>query len=406
MPLAVFALMLAAFGIGTTEFVIMGLLPEVADDMSVTLTTAGLLISGYALGVVVGGPLFTAAATRMPRKTMLLVLLGFFIAGNALSALAPGYAALMAGRVLAAVCHGAFLGIGSVVAADTVAPERRSQAIAMVFTGLTVANVFGAPLGTWIGQAVDWRATFWAIAALGVLSLIGLVLLVPAGQDAAPTRLRDELAVFARGQVWLALATAGLSIGALFAAFSYVAPLMTDVAGFSAGMLTPLLVLFGAGLVAGNLVGGRFADRAQVPTLLIAQGALAAVLAAFSLTAQYPVAAAALLALVGGAGFATVPGFMARVIDKAEGAPVLAAAVASSAANAGIAVGSSLAGRTIDAGLGLTSPLLVGAAMAVLAFGVTAVSGVLDRRRAPVAEAADASGAADAGTAPALPREE
>lgn len=385
MPLAVFALMLAAFGIGTTEFVIMGLLPEVADDMSVGLTTAGLLISGYALGVVFGGPLFTAAATRMPRKTVLLVLLGFFIAGNAVSAAAPAYAALMAGRVLAAVCHGAFLGIASVAAADMVAPERRSRAIAMVFTGLTVANVLGAPMGTWVGQTFDWRATFWAIAALGVLSLTALVLLVPADRERAPARLRDELAVFARGQVWLALATAGLSIGALFAAFSYVAPLMTGAAGFSAGMLTPLLMLFGAGLVAGNLIGGRLADRAQVPALLAAQAALCAVLLVFAATAQYPAAAAALLVLLGGTGFATVPGFMTRVIDKADGAPALASAVASSAANAGIAAGSFLAGAAIDADLGLTSPLLVGAAMAALALAVTAASGALDRRRAPAA---------------------
>ncbi|RNL84200.1 MFS transporter [Halostreptopolyspora alba] len=388
MPLAVFALMLAAFGIGTTEFVIVGLLPEVADDMSVTLTTAGLLISGYALAVVFGGPLFTAAATRMPRRTMLLILLVLFIIGHVLAALAPTYWLLMTGRVFAAICHGAFLGIGSVVAADMVAPQRRSQAISMVFTGLTVANVFGAPMGTWIGQAIDWRTTFWVIAALGLISLLGLVLLVPAQRDHTPSRLRDELAVFARGQVWLALCTAGLSIGALFAAFSYISPLMTDVAGFSPSMLTPLLMLFGVGLVIGNLLGGRYADRAQVATLLAAQAMLVAVLLVFALTAHHPVVAAATLMLLGGSGFATVPGFMARVLDKAEGATTLASAVASSAANAGIAVGSFLAGTTIDAGFGLTSPLWVGAAMATLAFAVTFASGAIDKRHARTPEPA------------------
>ncbi|NKZ00523.1 MFS transporter [Nocardiopsis alborubida] len=380
MPLAVFALMVASFGIGTTEFVIMGLLPEVADDMSVSLTRAGLLISGYALGVVFGGPLFTAAATRMPRKRMLLILMVLFIAGNALSAVAPAYWTLMAGRILAAVCHGAFLGIGSVVAADMVAQDKRSRAISLVFTGLTVANVFGAPMGTWIGQAFDWRATFWAIAAIGVISLVGLIILIPAQPNDGSVRLRDELAVFGRGQLWLALAIAGLSIGALFAAFSYVAPLMTEVAGFGSGMLTPLLMLFGVGLVIGNLLGGRYADRAQTATLLTAQALLFVVLVLFALTAQFAVAAVVLLMLLGGTGFATVPGFMTRVIDKAEGATTLAAAVASSAANAGIAVGSYLAGTTIDAGYGYTAPLVVGAIMAAAAFGVTFASHALDRR--------------------------
>ncbi|WP_344159303.1 MFS transporter [Nocardiopsis rhodophaea] len=381
MPLAVFALMIASFGIGTTEFVIMGLLPEVAADMSVTLTTAGLLISGYALGVVFGGPLFTAAATRMPRKNMLLILMGLFIIGNMLAAVAPAYWILMTGRIFAAICHGAFLGIGSVVAAAMVDQDKRSRAISLVFTGLTVANVFGAPLGTWIGQYFDWRATFWMITVIGVVSLVGLVALVPARPNEVPARLRTELAVFTRGQVWLALATAGLSIGALFAAFSYVSPLMTEVAGFDAGMLTPLLMLFGVGLVIGNLLGGRYADRAQVPTLLTAQALLAAVLVAFTLTAHIQVAAGATLALLGGAGFASVPGFMTRVIDKAAGAPTLASAMASSAANAGIAIGSYLAGLTINAGMGFTAPLWVGALMAVAAFLVTLASGALDRSR-------------------------
>ncbi|GAA0988622.1 MFS transporter [Nocardiopsis tropica] len=383
MPLAVFALMVASFGIGTTEFVIMGLLPEVADDMSVSLTRAGLLISGYALGVVFGGPLFTAAATRMPRKRMLLILMVLFILGNALSAVASAYWILMAGRILAAICHGAFLGIGSVVAADMVDQDKRSRAISLVFTGLTVANVFGAPMGTWIGQAFDWRATFWAIAAIGVVSLIGLVALLPVQPNDGSVRLRDELAVFGRGQLWMALAIAGLSIGALFAAFSYVAPLMTEVAGFSPGMLTPLLMVFGVGLVTGNLLGGRYADRAQVATLLTAQALLFVVLVLFALTAQFAVAAVVLLMLLGGAGFATVPGFMTRVIDKAKGATTLAAAVASSAANAGIAVGSYLAGTTIDAGYGYTAPLVVGALMAAAAFGITFASNALDRRSSP-----------------------
>lgn len=380
MPLALFALMISAFGIGTTEFVVSGLLPEIADEMEVSLPTAGLLISGYALGVVVGGPIATAAGTRLPRKNMLIVLMVLFIAGNMIAAVGVSYGLLMTGRIVAAVCHGAFFGVASVVAADLVDESKRSRAISMVFTGLTVANVVGSPLGTWVGQGYGWRATFWMITVFGLVSLAGIVFLVPRQPRPEETSLRRELAEFKSLQVWLAVAIAGLSIGALFAAYSYVAPLMTEVAGYSPAALTPLLVLFGVGLVIGNLLGGRFADRAQVPTLLVTTALLAVVLVAFTFTAHFQIAAAVTLMLVGGAGFATVPGFMTRAIDKAKGAPTLASAVASSGANLGISIGAYVGGLTIGAGLGYTSPVWVGAAMAVLAFGVTAWSGALDRR--------------------------
>ncbi|WP_335987961.1 MFS transporter [Glycomyces sp. MUSA5-2] len=380
MPLALFALMISAFGIGTTEFVVSGLLPEIADEMKVGLPTAGLLISGYALGVVIGGPIATAAGTRLPRKNMLIVLMVLFIAGNMIAAVGVSYGLLMTGRIVAAVCHGAFFGVASVVAADLVDESKRSRAISMVFTGLTVANVVGSPLGTWVGQGYGWRATFWMITVFGLVSLAGIVFLVPRQPRPEETSLRRELAEFKSLQVWLAVAIAGLSIGALFAAYSYVAPLMTEVAGYSPAALTPLLVLFGVGLVIGNLLGGRFADRAQVPTLLVTTALLAVVLVAFTFTAHFQIAAAVTLMLVGGAGFATVPGFMTRAIDKAKGAPTLASAVASSGANLGISIGAYVGGLTIGAGLGYTSPVWVGAAMAVLAFGVTAWSGALDRR--------------------------
>ncbi|PRY59581.1 MFS transporter [Glycomyces artemisiae] len=380
MPLALFALMISAFGIGTTEFVVSGLLPEIADEMKVSLPTAGLLISGYALGVVVGGPIATAAGTRLPRKNMLIVLMVLFIAGNMIAAVGVSYGLLMTGRIVAAVCHGAFFGVASVVAADLVDESKRSRAISMVFTGLTVANVVGSPLGTWVGQGYGWRATFWMITVFGLVSLVGIVFLVPRQPRPEETSLRRELAEFKSLQVWLAVAIAGLSIGALFAAYSYVAPLMTEVAGYSPAALTPLLVLFGVGLVIGNLLGGRFADRAQVPTLLVTTALLAVVLVAFTFTAHFQIAAAVTLMLVGGAGFATVPGFMTRAIDKAKGAPTLASAVASSGANLGISIGAYVGGLTIGAGLGYTSPVWVGAAMAVLAFGVTAWSGALDGR--------------------------
>ncbi|WP_112134347.1 MFS transporter [Glycomyces dulcitolivorans] len=380
MPLALFALMISAFGIGTTEFVVSGLLPEIGDEMGVSLPTAGLLISGYALGVVVGGPIATAAGTRLPRKNMLVILMLLFIAGNLIAAVAETYGLLMTGRIVAAVCHGAFFGVASVVAADLVDESKRSRAISMVFTGLTVANVVGSPLGTWVGQGYGWRATFWMITAFGLVSLLGILFLVPKQPRPAESSLRRELAEFKRLQVWLAVAIAGLSIGALFAGYSYVAPLMTEVAGYSSGSLTGLLVLFGVGLVIGNLLGGRFADRAQVPTLLVTTALLAVVLVAFTFTAHFQIAAAVTLMLLGGAGFATVPGFMTRAIDKAAGAPTLASAIASSGANLGISIGAYAGGLTIGAGLGYTSPLWVGAVMAALAFAVTAWSGALDRQ--------------------------
>jgi DHA1 family inner membrane transport protein len=380
MPLALFALMISAFGIGTTEFVVSGLLPEIGDEMGVSLPTAGLLISGYALGVVVGGPIATAAGTRLPRKNMLVILMLLFIAGNLIAAVAETYGLLMTGRIVAAVCHGAFFGVASVVAADLVDESKRSRAISMVFTGLTVANVVGSPLGTWVGQGYGWRATFWMITAFGLVSLLGILFLVPKQPRPAESSLRRELAEFKRLQVWLAVAIAGLSIGALFAGYSYVAPLMTEVAGYSSGSLTGLLVLFGVGLVIGNLLGGRFADRAQVPTLLVTTALLTVVLVAFTFTAHFQIAAAVTLMLLGGAGFATVPGFMTRAIDKAAGAPTLASAIASSGANLGISIGAYAGGLTIGAGLGYTSPLWVGAIMAALAFAVTAWSGALDRQ--------------------------
>ncbi|MFC4334953.1 MFS transporter [Salininema proteolyticum] len=379
MPLALFALMVSAFGIGTTEFVVSGLLPEIGDDMNVSLSMAGLLISGYALGVVVGGPIATAAGTRLPRKNMLIILMLLFIAGNVLAALAPTYGFLMAGRIISAVCHGAFFGIAAVVAADLVDDSKRSRAISMVFTGLTIANVVGSPLGTWVGQGFGWRATFIMITIIGFISLVGIAALIPKQPRPESTSLRAELSEFKKLQVWLAVAIAGLSIGALFAAYSYIAPILTDVSGFDSSSLTLLLVLFGVGLVIGNLLGGRFADRAQIPTLLVTTALLAVVLVVFTFTAHYKIPAAFTLMLVGGAGFATVPGFMTRAIDKAKGAPTLASAVASSGANLGISIGAYVGGLTIDVELGLTSPIWVGVVMAALALAVTAWAGALDK---------------------------
>ncbi|MFC0110925.1 MFS transporter [Kibdelosporangium aridum] len=381
MPAALLALAIGAFGIGTTEFVIMGLLPEVAATYSVSIPSAGLLISGYALGVVVGAPLLTAAGSRWSRKRLLIGLMALFIAGNVLAAIAPTYGLLMTGRIVAALSHGAFFGVGSVVAASLVAPAKQASAIAMMFTGLTVANVLGVPLGTALGQALGWRSTFWAVAILGVIGLVGIIALVPDLPKDTTTNLRHELAVFKRPQVWLALAMTALGFAGVFASFTYIAPMMTEVAGFSSGMVTWLLVLFGVGLVAGNLFGGKAADKTLMPSLYGILAALAVVLAVFTFTAHAQIPAAITILLFGAAGFATVAPLQARVMDKAEGAPALASAANIAAFNLGNAGGAWLGGLAIDKGLGYTAPNWIGALLAIAGLGVALYSGLLDRKK-------------------------
>ncbi|GHH30357.1 MFS transporter [Lentzea cavernae] len=379
MPVALLALAISAFAIGTTEFVIMGLLPEVAGDLGVSIPSAGLLISGYALGVVVGAPLLTVLGGRLPRKKMLLGLMVLFIAGNLVSALADTYGLLMTGRVVAALAHGAFFGIGSVVAADLVAPQRRASAIALMFTGLTVANVLGVPMGTALGQALGWRSTFWAVTALGVIGLLGIVFLVPR-QEARQGDLRGELAVFRNPQVWLALLMTAFGFAGVFASFTYIAPMMTEVAGFSSGAVTWLLVLFGVGLFAGNLLGGKAGDRSVMKSVVVILISLAAVLTAFVFTAHSPVLAAITIVLFGAAGFATVPPLQIRVMQTAQGAPALASAANIAAFNLGNAGGAWLGGLAIERGLGYTSPNWIGALLAVGGLVVAVVSILLDRR--------------------------
>ncbi|WP_439948450.1 MFS transporter [Streptomyces sp. BBFR109] len=380
MPLALLALAIGAFGIGTTEFVIMGLLPEVASDFGVSIPTAGLLVTGYALGVMLGAPLMTVLGTKISRKRMLMLLMGLFIAGNLLSALAPVFSVMLVGRVVASLAHGAFFGIGSVVAAELVAPHKRAGAIAMMFTGLTVANVVGVPLGTLIGQSAGWRVTFAAVAGLGVLGLAGIAKLVPDLPKPEGVHLRHELAALKNAQVLLAMAMTVLGFGGVFAAVTYIAPMTTHVTGFSDGSVTWLLVLFGLGMVGGNLVGGRFADRALMPMLYVSLSALAVVLALFTLTAHNKVAAAVTIVLIGALGFATVPPLQKRVLDQAHGAPTLASALNIGAFNLGNALSAWLGGLVIAAGFGYTAPNWVGAALAAGALALAVLSAALERR--------------------------
>jgi DHA1 family inner membrane transport protein len=366
MPIGLLALALGGFGIGLTEFGIMGLLPEIARDFGVSEPVAGYLISGYALSVAVGGVALTAAVTRFDRKKVLLALMVLFIAGNLISAVAPSYSVLMIGRIVAALCHGAFFGVGSVVAADMVAPNKRAGAIALMFTGLTVANVLGVPAGTLLGQQLGWRSTFWAITIIGVIALVGIRLLVPPTPASTTTGLRTELSVFRRPQVWVSVVVTVLGFGGMFGGFTYIAFTLTEVSGFATSTVPWLLVLFGVGLFAGNFIGARLADRALTPSLVIILALLTVVLVTFALTAHSKVATIVSLLLMGAVGFATVPGLQLRIMGYAQDAPTMASGANIAAFNIGNALGAWLGGLAIGAGFGFVSPLWVGA-------GVTAV---------------------------------
>ncbi|RZQ62845.1 MFS transporter [Amycolatopsis suaedae] len=387
MPIALLALAIGAFGIGTTEFVMMGVLPEAAADLNVDIPTAGYLISGYALGVVIGAPLLTAVAVRLPRKTMLLAMMAMFTVGNLLFALSPNAEVGVAFRFVAGLPHGAFFGAGAVVASSLVDRGNRAKAVSMMFVGLTLANVIGVPLGTLLGQQVGWRATFAVVAAIGLVAMAAIQKLVPHQGKPAEASLRGELAAFRRPQVWLALAIVTFGLGGVFACLSYIAPMLTDVAGYAPGDVTLLLALAGLGMTIGNLLGGRLADRALMPSLYVALTALAAVLAVFTVTAEGKVGAAITVFAVGVAGFMIGPMLQARIMEKAGGTPSLVSAAVQSAFNIANSIGAYLGGLVIAGGLGLVAPNWVGAMLAVLGLSIAAVSGLLDRRETAPAPA-------------------
>ncbi|MGW7202003.1 MFS transporter [Streptomyces sp. NPDC054837] len=380
MPSGLIALALGGFGIGLTEFLIAGLLPQIASSLAVSEVAAGWLISGYALSVAIGAIALTAATTRLPRKQVLVGLVALFVIGNLLSALAPNYQVMLLGRVVAALCHGSFFGIGSLVARGLVAPERKSRAVAVMFAGLTLANVLGVPFGALVGERWGWRAAFWAVTAIGVLALAGIVALVPArpteaGHSAATPAagLRAQFRAFRSWQVWLTLTATGLGYGGMFGAFSYIAYTFTEVGGFSSADVAWLLMVYGVGLVAGNLIGGRAADQDRDRALVLALLGLTVTLAVFGLLAASPTASVLLVFLMGLFGFAAVPGMITRVTDVAHGA-ALAAGANVSASNVGNALGAWLGGLAISAGLGYTAPLYVGAGITLIAVLVMAVA--------------------------------
>jgi DHA1 family inner membrane transport protein len=380
MPPALLALALCAFSIGTTELVIVGLLPEVASDLEVTIPTAGLLVTGYALGVVFGGPALTDATLRLPRKRLLLALMCVFTVGNVLAAVAPGYAALMAGRVVSALAHGAFFGVAIAVTARLVPAERRGSAIGLVVTGLTVSTMTGVPLGTLLGQRLGWEAAFWMVAALGAAGALGIAFLVPRERDGSPPELGAELVAISRPQVLLSLGLTAVGFGGVFTSFTYVAPLLRDVGGFSPGAVSASLVLVGAGSVVGTLVGGNLADRRLDLTLGGSFAALAVVLVAFNFTIHGQALAVVTVFVFGVVGYAAMPGLQLRILKKAGDAPTLSATITASAFNVGNAGGAFLGGVVIDAGLGLEAVNWAGALVATSGVLVTVLAVVLDRR--------------------------
>lgn len=369
MPLALYALAVGAFGIGVTEFVIMGLLLEVSGDLNVSISAAGMLISGYALGVMAGAPIMTVVTARWPRKATLLALMAIFTIGNLACAIAPTYFGLLAARVLTAFAHGTFFGVGSVVATQLVAPQQRASAIAIMFTGLTIATVLGVPFGTWLGQLAGWRATFWAVVGIGIFALAVIALLVP--RDAGQIEegdWRSDLRALARGPVVLALLTTVFGFGGMFVVFTYIAPMLTQLTHVSERAVSLLLLVFGGGLVVGNIVGGKLADRYLETTLVGSLLALAAVLGLMTFAVHDGVAMVVFVALLGAASFATVPPLQMWVLEKSNGAgQSLASSFNIGAFNLGNALGAWLGGTVIDHGPGLPALPWVAALLPLIA---------------------------------------
>ncbi|TDD80906.1 MFS transporter [Saccharopolyspora karakumensis] len=380
MPIALLALAIASFGIGTAEFVMMGLLPEAAANLHVSIPAAGGYISMYALGVVIGAPVLTLLGLRARRKTMLLSLLVLFIVGNLFSAFAVNHETLLVARFVTGLPHGAFYGMAAVVAASLVPAERRGRAIATVLLGLTVANIVGVPVGTQLGAAFGWRWAFAVVAVIGVIAFAAVVVLVPQQPKPIGVSVRGELGAFRRPQVWLSFAVVAFGFAAIFSYFSYIKPVFTDVTGFSAGAVTPLLAVFGVGMTIGTALGGRLADRSPLKTLYVGISALAVSLAVFALTAQNPVMASIMVFVIGATGFTAIPSIQARILDQAKEAPALGSASIHSAFNIANSLGAYLGGVVIAAGFGLVSPSWVGVLLALVGLGFAVLSGVLDRR--------------------------
>lgn len=391
--LPLLALALASFGIGTTEFVIMGLLPDVARDLAVTIPQAGLLVTGYALSVAFGSPFLAVATARMDRRHALLLLVGIFILGNLLCALAPSYALLMAARVVTALCHGAFFGLGAVVAAALVPPQKKAQAIAMMFAGLTLANVLGVPFGTALGEAFGWRDTFWAVVMIGFAAAFALYAWLPRNIPTPRMQLSQEARSLGSTQVILAMMISVLSSASLFGVFTYITPILENVTRISAHAVTPMLLLFGVGLTVGNFIGGRLGDWKLMLSVIGVLAVLIPVLGLFTITSLYVVPAAATIFCWGLLAFALISPLQMRVVNEAARAPNLASTLNQGAFNLGNATGAWIGGLALTHGLAYGELPWIGAAPAVVALALSILSRRLDGRApATGVSAAPASG--------------
>lgn len=385
------ALSIGAFGIGVTEFAPMGMLPSIAADLGVSIPTAGLLVSAYALGVLIGAPLMTLTTGKIPRRYLLIGLMAIFTLGNLMSAMATSYESLLIARVVTSLNHGAFFGIGSIVAASVVPPEKRAGAVAAMFMGLTLATIGGVPLASWFGEIMGWRTAFWGIAGLGFVAMASLWFALPNLPLPKSDGVLAEIKVLARGPVLAALALTVVGSGAMFTVFTYIAPILHSETHASTTFITAMLVLFGIGLTLGNMWGGKAADRSVDRTLIVSLVVLIVVLLAFSVLMRWPLPTAVAILIWGAASFALVPPLQMRVMEAAKDAPNLASAVNIGAFNFGNAIGAALGGAVINAGLGYPAISLAGAVMAGL--GLLMVLGFAWRSR--VAASAN-GGAADA----------
>ncbi|MGP8306003.1 MFS transporter [Vibrio sp. YIC-376] len=384
MPLALLALTLSAFAIGTTEFVIVGLIPTMALDLQVSLPSAGLLVSLYALGVAVGAPVLTALTGNWNRKSVLLAVMSLFVAGNVLAWQAPGYNTLILARILTGLAHGVFFSIGSTIATGLVSKEKAASAIAIMFTGLTVALVTGVPLGTYIGQSFGWQATFLIVAVLGLVALIGSAFLVPSNLKQPPvTKLTSQLKVLTQPRLLLVYAITALGYGGTFTAFTFLAPILEEVSGFDSSAISLIMLVYGVSVAVGNIWGGKMADKmGPIKALKVIFSALATVLLVFNFSAVNPVAAVATILVWGAFAFGNVPGLQVYVVQLAEKHTPDAIDVASglniAAFNVGIALGS-WGGGMIVAKAGLMNTPWIGAVIVAIALALTSLSGKLDK---------------------------
>ncbi|MEU0370076.1 Cmx/CmrA family chloramphenicol efflux MFS transporter [Streptomyces sp. NPDC006283] len=387
MPLAVYILGLSVFALGTSEFMLSGLLPPIAEDMDVSIPRAGLLISAFAVGMVVGAPLLAVATLRLPRKTTLVALISVFGLGQLAGALAPSYEILFASRVISALACAGFWAVGAAVAIAMVPVTSRARAMAVMIGGLSIANVLGVPAGAFLGEHLGWRSAFWAVGAASAVALVGVLTLIPRIPlpERAP-RLKQELSIYRDRQVWLAVAITALAAGGVFCAFSYLAPLLTDVAGLDAGWVPMVLALFGIGALIGTTVGGRVADAHLFGVMLSGIAASTVLLAALALFASYAAAAITLSFLLGFSAFFTAPALNARMFNVAGAAPTLAGATTTAAFNLGNTGGPWFGGVVIDADFGFASTAWAGAAMTVVAIALVAPAMRLHGRSRVVAK--------------------